>query len=255
MNSMALHSPPTPKTVKLPAMISEVHLDLTGIGDRIASELRDAPNDMRLDSSNMLTADDIGRSVGKAIKKRLSETKAQDGESQKSIGQLSATSLVQTQILSKLVDAIHKKEDMALAAEDTDEESTVSEANDDTGLDAASLREMTMSKLIVVVLHINHSQRKPSKMRIAIFEVEGGLHASVVYTENKIDHRACVGGRAIQPCSLDGYHSHTYKIAVNVAYLEGAVSSSDFAALLSLYAHSKERLGAVSIGESYVTTD
>ncbi|OQN98198.1 hypothetical protein B0A48_15474 [Cryoendolithus antarcticus] len=168
-------------------MVSEVHLDLTGIGDRIASELRDAPNDMRLDSSNMLTADDIGRSVGKAIKKRLSETKAQDGESQKSIGQLSATSLVQTQVLSKLVDAIHKKEDMALAAEDADEESTVSEANDDTGLDAASLREMS--------------------------------------------------------------------ITVNVAYLEGAVSSSDFAALLSLYAYSKERLGAVSIGESYVTTD
>ncbi|KAK6399591.1 hypothetical protein LTR95_019413, partial [Oleoguttula sp. CCFEE 5521] len=169
----------------------------------------------------------------KAIKKRLAETKAQAEETQKSIGQLSATSLVQTQILSKLIDAIHAKEDTALAAEEADEESAASEVDDDIGLDATPLREMTLT----------------------ILEVEGGLQASVVYTENKIDHRACVGGRAVQPRSLDGYHFHTYKIAVNVAYLKGAVNGSDFAALQSLYAHSKERLGAVAIGENYVTTD
>ncbi|OQN98677.1 hypothetical protein B0A48_15343 [Cryoendolithus antarcticus] len=251
MDSITLHSPPLPTIARLPAMVSEVHLDLTGIGERIALELKDALKELKLVDNTMPTADDIGKSVSRAMKKRLSEAKAQDAESKKTIEQLSGTNLLQNHMLSSLIDAIHNKNDLVIAAEELDDDSTTSEIDDDSGLGASSLRDMIMMHA-TLFWKLNHVGPAP-EMHIMIRESSTGTTASVVYVEYTRS-QACEG-----PCrsndawgfSMCKNHGKTTVRPAKVHLLDGQPSESDVYALRSLYGEAKRAVAQVPEGRSF----
>ncbi|KAK6431349.1 hypothetical protein LTR95_012488 [Oleoguttula sp. CCFEE 5521] len=251
MDSITLHSPPPPTIARLPAMVSEVHLDLTGIGERIALELKDALKDLKLVDNTMPTADDIGKSVSRAMKKRLSEAKTEDAESKKTIEQLSGTNLVQNHMLSSLIDAIHKKNDLAIAAEELDDDSTTSEIDDDSGLGANSLRDMIMMQA-ALFWKLNHVGPAP-EVHIMIYDNSAGTTASVVYVEYT-RAQGCQG-----PCqpqdvwdfSICKNHGKTTVRPAKVHLLDGQPSESDVYALRSLSAESKRVVAQIPEGHAF----
>nr|OQO23915.1 hypothetical protein B0A51_07305 [Rachicladosporium sp. CCFEE 5018] len=165
------------------------------------------------------------------MKRRLSEAKTQDAESKKIIEQLSGTSLVQNHMLSSLIDAIHKKNDLAIAAAELDDDYTTSAVDDESGMDAGSLRDMIMMHE-TLFWKLNHVGPAP-EMHIMIRENSTGTTASVVhvvYTRSQ----ACEG-----PCRSNGAwgqsmcknHGRTLLRPAKVHLLDGQPSESDVDAL------------------------
>ncbi|KAK6431350.1 hypothetical protein LTR95_012489 [Oleoguttula sp. CCFEE 5521] len=213
-------------------MVSEINLDLTAVGDRVATEIRHAFKDLKLIPNNDLTADDIGRSVGVALQKPLNSLQGSIDEGFKKL-----------QTEDKLKTTVAAGEDQQLSIANKTDTSKLSDPVDHKiDLDACTMRD-------IILMHAScfwqlHHGGAVSALYINIAALKDHQsEASVVYIDSQDMEVSCGQYSKSRRCGLRGTkHVHDAREATILGLISGPSTSSDFRALQALYLRSKEVL-------------
>nr|OQO30790.1 hypothetical protein B0A51_01451 [Rachicladosporium sp. CCFEE 5018] len=201
-------------------MVSQVHLDLTSVGDRIAAEIKDALKDLKIhndkslteladrlaaefaaalsgfkaEQDSILTAEDIGKSVGTAIGKHLMELDAKITKTGSVIEHLDKD--LRNEDASTVVKSPRELEDVRDMGI-TPVETFRNAVGFEYGPDASSLREGIL-KYATCLWKLKHKGDVP-ELRIVMHNSgdpsEDLSEAHVVYMEHKNVLRPCAINR------------------------------------------------------------
>ncbi|OQN98676.1 hypothetical protein B0A48_15342 [Cryoendolithus antarcticus] len=239
-------------------MVSENNLDLTGVGDRMATEMKDALKDLKTDNDKGLTnigdciasevkgaitehrlprdsiptADDIGKSIGQVIAKYLKEHKTSIDQSVKAM---------QSELLAKTSRPTQAYDKLSVAIELLTAKLADAKKNEDAGLDATSLREMIL--MHATCLWKMTGEGIMPEMHIIMSGCPGGkTKASVVSYDYRDVVKKCSDCPDFKPGWCQGSksdHVHTYRQACQTNVLDGPAQFSDLDALRALYTKMK----------------
>nr|OQO23914.1 hypothetical protein B0A51_07304 [Rachicladosporium sp. CCFEE 5018] len=254
-------------------MVSEVHLDLTGVGDRIAAEIKDALKGVTLKQdgcladvgdriaaevkealegfqvaqNSALTAEDIGKSVEHAVGKYLQSIDDKISGVRGTFGELQIGASANVFTIAKDL------KELSAAVKAVLPLSSPSLRHADIELDAISLREMIMTHA-TCIWELKTEMKMP-KLHITTYPDEDGptVYAAVVHTKYKDILLPCKEMGAGPSCGgRPPDHKHTYRQAFQTQIIRGCSESTDLRALQSLYLNSRNELADKVKSDSFV---